>query len=123
MNHKNLIKKTCINACKIQGTRLWSNPVGFAYNGELVRTYTKGGVKYGIIKYPRPVTYGLTPGSPDTIGFHTVDGKPIFTAIEIKTPHDAVRQKQKDFIAMVKSYGGFAGILRKEEDISNILEV
>lgn len=123
LEHTNLVNTTLINANKIPGVRLWSNPCGMGYMGTVVKRYKKNGDTFFVLKNPRLVKYGLTPGSSDTIGFKVVNNKPIFTAIEIKTPGDRLRNKQTNFLTMVGNFGGIAGVLRKEEELYKIIKV
>ena len=123
MNHANLIKQTLKNGNKLPGTRLWSNPVGFGYNGKVIKNWSKNGKRYMVLENPRPVTYGLCPGSLDIIGFHVVENRPVFAAIDAKTPGDNPSPIQKRFIGMISKFNGFAGVLRKEGDLYEIFKI
>ena len=79
--------------------RLWINDNGMAFH------------KIGKDDY-RPFRYGMGKGIADLIGFTLVDGKPIFTAFEVKTKTGRASEEQKNFIAMVRANGGIAGIVR-----------
>ena len=123
--HYNIIASTILEANKIPGVKLWTNPVGLAWNGQIVNQFVRNGKKYTLLENARPVKYGLAPGSCDTIGFKTekISGSiiPRFIGFEIKAGKDTKRPKQKDFIDMVNKYGGIAGVVRKSEDIFNLL--
>jgi hypothetical protein len=121
MNHSNLVNTVLIEANKINGVRLWSNPTGLGYTGTIVSRKRDGGNTYITIKNPRIVKYGLCPGGCDTIGFCEVDGKPVFTGIEIKTGKDIVRPKQKKFIDMLKNNGAIAGIVKSIDDLYKLI--
>jgi hypothetical protein len=121
--HRSLINKTLKIQNKIPGVRLWSNPVGLAYNGRVVETYNKNGKRYMLIENPRHVTYGLCSGSSDIIGFKVDNGKPVFAGVEVKTPGDKRKPKQDSFHKMLINFGGYSGVLRNEDDIYEILNV
>ena len=121
--HRRLVNKALRLQHNIPGVRLWKNPVGFGYNGDVVSTFDKNGKRYLLLENPRPVTYGFCSGSSDIIGFCIKDKKPIFTGIEIKTPGDKRKPKQDDFHNMIISAGGFSGVVRKKEDLYEILGV
>ena len=61
---------------------------------------------------------GLPQGFPDLLycGF---DGQAGF--IEVKRPHGAVREAQRNFIALMRSYGYPAGIARNPEEAIKIV--
>ncbi len=68
----------------------------------------------------RWVRFGVAnPGGSDLIGF-TSTGR--FLAIEVKTEKGTVRPEQVSFIALVRKFGGYAGIARtvdQAKDIAN----
>lgn len=61
---------------------------------------------------------GLPQGFPDLLycGF---DGQAGF--IEVKRPHGAIREAQRNFIALMRGYGYPAGIARSPEDAIEII--
>ena len=63
----------------------------------------------------RPVYVGMK-GTPDLIGYTIVDGRGIYTAIEVKSEIGRVRPEQKMFIDAVIKNGGLAGVARSVED-------
>lgn len=75
-----------------------------------------------------PFKYGPGAGVSDLIGFTEVEitedmigiKVPIFTAFEVKTKTGRASELQENFITMVKSYNGIAGIVRSEEEIEEI---
>ena len=77
---------------------------------------------------PRAIKVG-TPGISDLGGFtselitpdHFGQRVAIYLAIEGKGPHTPTTTEQKDFIAMVRSHGGRAGIARSVEDAARII--
>lgn len=121
--HKRLTDKAVNLQYKIPGVRLWSNPVGFAYNGDNIETYTAKGKRYMLLENPRPVTYGLCSGSSDIVGFKVDNGKPIFAGIEVKTPNDKRKPLQEAFHKMIVGFGGYSGVLRDKHDLYKILNI
>jgi hypothetical protein len=79
------------------------------------------------------VTYGLGVGTSDLVGFQTVDITPamlgqrvaVFVAIEVKRPRARTEpkrlQQQLDFLALVQTHGGRAGLATSFADARNIL--
>lgn len=75
-----------------------------------------------------PFQYGPGAGVSDLVGFTEVEitedmigmKVPVFTAFEVKTKTGRASELQKNFIAMVKSYNGIAGIVKTEEEIEEI---
>lgn len=103
-----------------KGWRLFRNSRGVAYMGKASQV-NGGGV---FIKAPRRVTFGLTDGASDLIGWRPVVitpdmvGQTIaqFAAVECKT--DAYGRTSKDqdnFLEQVSMAGGFAAIAREDK--------
>ena len=77
----------------------------------------------------RPVQFGLARGSADLIGLRTVTITPdmvgqqvaVFTSIEVKTPKGRPTAEQQNWLNMVRSLGGIAGIARSIQDANEIL--
>jgi len=78
----------------------------------------------------RVIRYGVgNPGGSDLIGLHSITITPdmvgkrlaVFTAIEVKTSTGRVSEQQQRFIAMVRNYGGIAGIARSVDDAAKLL--
>jgi hypothetical protein len=77
-----------------------------------------------------PFKYGPGAGVSDLIGFTEIEitedmiGQkvPVFTAFEVKTETGRASELQKNFIAMVQSYNGIAGIVKTEKEIEEIRE-
>jgi len=67
------------------------------------------------------VAYGLAPGSPDLVGWATVDGVARFVAIEVKVPGQKPRADQAHFLATVQAAGGIAGCACSVEEALAIL--
>ncbi len=77
----------------------------------------------------RLIRYGLCEGSSDLIGYypyiitHDDIGRriAIFTAIEVKAQSGKPTQAQLDFIGAVRRDGGIAGIVRSEQQATNLI--
>ena len=77
----------------------------------------------------RPVQFGLARGSADLIGLRTVTITPdmvgqqvaVFTSIEVKTPKGRPTAEQQNWLNMVRSLGGIAGIARSVRDANEIV--
>ncbi len=68
------------------------------------------------------VRYGVaSPGGSDLIGFTPIDGRAIFTAIEVKTKTGRVTPEQQNFIDVIRRAGGIAGIARSPEEARGII--
>lgn len=83
---------------------LWRNSVGVASEWD-ERT---GNV--------RRAAYGLAKGSGDLIGIVRVGKLGRFLSLEIKSPTGAVRPEQITWANLVRSFGGFAAIVRSPEE-------
>jgi len=65
----------------------------------------------------RLVAYGLAVGSADLVGIvMRADGVGVFLAIEVKDDRGVVRPEQEKWIALVRRYGGVAGVARSVAD-------
>lgn len=126
-SHYNIRSQTLIIANKYSNVKLWANPVGFGYLGEIVREYKLGIDNYIVLKNPRRLTFGLPKGSADTIGFkiETIAGKkvPRFCAFEIKSRKDRPRPSQAKFLEMIRRSGGIAGLVRAPADLHRLLSL
>lgn len=105
-----LTNKTRIEASKL-GYRLFRNNVGMFY--------TENGT---------PVMCGLCKGSSDLIGWREIIvtsdmvGKrmAVFTAFEIKSGKDRLKEEQKTFLNAVGKAGGIISVVRDEQDVHAI---
>lgn len=83
------------------------------------------------IQNARPVEYGLTNGASDLIGWRqriitsAMVGTPIaqFAAGEVKVPGAPLPEHQGNFIDVVNSFGGIAGVVRSPDDARRLFEV
>lgn len=75
------------------------------------------------------VRYGLCVGSSDLIGWRRVIVQPHhvgsqiaqFTAIELKSETGKLTKEQKQFIALVQTWGGLAGVARSVEEALSLV--
>lgn len=78
----------------------------------------------------RLVTFGLSPGSPDLIGWKTIIVTPemvgsslaVFCGIEIKTPKGVVRADQQHWLNRLGVSGGISGVARSIDDVLQLLD-
>ena len=87
---------------------LWRNSTGTAshLNPHTNRTTT--------------VRYGLAVGSSDLVGILSPAGR--FIALEIKTATGRVRPEQAQWLALVRSRGGFAAVVRSVDEARAAIE-
>lgn len=88
---------------RTQGLVLWRNNVGVA--------------RYGLNNARGVVKYGLCDGSSDLIGILKMpDGLGRFIALEVKTDSGERTDKQVLFMDLVRQLGGFAAVVRSEDE-------
>ena len=81
------------------------------------------------LKHARVIDAGFCKGSSDLIGFTTVEITPdmvgqkiaVFTAVEVKTKKGRPSKEQLNFIKLIRTFGGRAGIARSIEDAQKII--
>jgi len=77
----------------------------------------------------RPIQFGLARGSADLIGIKQVTitpdmvGQTIgqFVSLEVKTPTGRVTPQQRNWLTMVRKFGGLAGVVRSIRDADDFL--
>jgi hypothetical protein len=101
--------------------RLFNNPVGTGWQGELVGRQGE----LTVLRNARRVNYGLVTGSPDLIGWQSMDinGQRVarFVGLEIKTDRGRPSPEQTKFINVINSSGGRAGIARNIDEALDVL--
>ena len=125
MKESKLLKKIHIDFVD-ENTRLFRNNVGTAFQGK--HSFLEDGGL--LLQYPRRIKFGLCIGSSDIIGFKSIkitedmvgQNVAVFTALEIKGDSGKVTNDQSDFLNMVDTMGGLAGIVRTPEDAAWILK-
>ena len=85
---------------------LWRNSAGIAEHTDRRGRSTK-------------VPYGLCKGAADLIGIIKPSGR--FLAIEVKTTRGKLRPEQANFLRLVESSGGVAGVARSVEEAHAIV--
>lgn len=109
-------KEIMLASGKIPTLRLFRNPNGVAFHGEVI---IENPPVITLRNYRR-VSYGLVPGSGDDIGWQTITitpdmvGKKIaqFVSVEEKTKTGRAREDQENWRLQVNSAGGKAVIIR-----------
>lgn len=86
----------------LDGCRFWRNDVG---EGTIVRS---GGRK----EYVR---YGLSPGSPDLVGYIVAGGRALFAGVEVKGARGTVSEEQRLWHGVVTRDGGLVVVARSVE--------
>lgn len=108
---------------------MFLNPVGNGVTGSKIVNISKPGpvmLQPGdiVIRKGRRVSFGLSKGSSDLIGWRTVIitadmvGKPFaqFTGLEVKTAKGRPSDEQVSFMDALRAAGGCAGIVRSAKD-------
>jgi hypothetical protein len=70
--------------------------------------------------HPRRVHVGFN-GLSDLIGWRTLDGRALFSAIEVKRPGERPTAQQLAFLEAVQRFGGLAGTASSADDARRIL--
>lgn len=114
--------------------RLFRNNVGSFYTGKIERVRSPGvvSVKPGdvVIRNARIVDCGLQEGSGDLIGWKSIEVTPdmvgqrvaVFASIEVKAAGGRVSPAQKNWLDVVRGFGGLAGVAKSPEDAAAALE-
>lgn len=132
MKELNLMKLIQLELGKLQNVRLFRNNTGQAWQGTQKQFINEGGRRKLILYDPRPIDAGLCEGSSDLIGWTTIEvtqemvGKKIavFTALEVKNEIKSVASaKQINFLTVIRSMGGFAGLARSTDEAQRLLGV
>jgi hypothetical protein len=82
-------------------------------------------------KTGRMIPFGLSPGSPDLVGWKIVEITPdmvgmqvaVFCGIEIKTPTGRLRADQAHWLQRLDDSGGIAGVARSIDEALSLLTV
>lgn len=122
---KSLLNKTLVELSKFD-CRLFRNNTGMGWVGKIIGRKT---VEKITLAFPRPLRAGLCKGSPDLVGWTTIEILPemvgkkvaIFTAIEAKTESTITSKEQKNFIKQVKKNGGIAGVFYNPTESKDII--
>lgn len=119
MSEMNLLRSILL-ACSRGPTRLFRQNVGQGWVGQS-RRFSRAEtvvVQPGdvLIRNARPLQAGLCEGSSDLIGWTQRDGRAVFTAVEVKAERGRVTDGQRQFIDVVSSAGGIAGVVRSVDE-------
>lgn len=130
--HSNVQKSIQLEANKMPGVKLWSNPIGLGWvanpDPRKTKKYTKNGKRYVLLENPYPVKFGLCKGSLDLIGFKVECVNdfeiPRFICIDAKTDaHPNYSPEQENYHDMVIKSGGIAGKLKKASGVADLLSM
>lgn len=116
-------KLSALEASRL-GARLFRYQVGLAWVGEIIAKTTE----MIVLKNPRPFKAGVV-GVSDSIGFTPVkittemvgQTVAVFLAVEDKGGKGRRTKEQADFITLVRSFGGRAGVARNDDDVAAIV--
>jgi hypothetical protein len=106
-----LLKAIQIRATTL-GWRVFRNNVSLAWVGQAI--HVKGQPRTILLRQARRLKTGLCVGSADLIGW---DNLGRFVALEVKTWKGKATEEQLNFIAAVNRAGGYARIVRSEQDL------
>lgn len=110
----------------------WRNNTAMGWAGKMVRGTGKPiyvGPHDVVVRNAYPVKAGLCEGSSDIICIKKVlitpdmVGQTIgqFGAVEVKVPRAKPTAKQQQFLSVINSLGGLAGVARSEEEALTVL--
>lgn len=68
----------------------------------------------------RAVRHGLVKGASDIVGWYSVGGRAIFTAIEIKRAGEKARPEQMRFLQAVVRAGGIGAVVRDVGELPKV---
>jgi hypothetical protein len=68
-----------------------------------------------VLRAARPLHAGAK-GLLDLVGWTMIDGRPVYTEIEVKTAIGRIRPEQSQRIEMLGSHGVITGVVRSEEE-------
>lgn len=119
MNETTILQRIRLAIGRIKSVKLFRNNCGQAWMGKVIRK-TADTVT---IQNPRPVQFGLHPGSADLIGWQTIEIMPehvgqklaVFTSIEVKTDTGIVKPDQENWQQQVLAAGGRAFVARSDK--------
>jgi hypothetical protein len=106
------------------GTRLFRQQVALSWMGQIVAR-TPDTIT---LLHPRALKVGA-PGISDFAGIHAIEVTEdllgarvgVYVAIEAKGPRGRVTPEQRNFLAMIQSLGGRAGIARSVAEASDVI--
>lgn len=114
------------------GARLFRQNSGMAWAGVAAKYHRRQQIWVDagdvIVKSARPFHAGIT-GMSDLGGWMTVEVTPemvgtkvaVYVAGEVKTEDGKPTSDQKHFMAAVRKAGGYAGVIRNEDDLTKLL--
>lgn len=133
------IQREIMLAASNAGMTIWRNNTGTAWQGNKMMLrdaiiILPSGQQIRIdravlLQNPRPVSFGLCPGSSDLIGIRPLVigdehlGQRIaqFVALEVKAKGKKPTEKQQQFLEFVEQRGGVSAIIRGVSDLEDYL--
>jgi hypothetical protein len=114
MSESNVLASIRLCLGKLPQVRAWRNSSGALYDSD------RRLIKFGLGMDAR---HGI--GSSDLIGFVVVLGIARFLAVEVKAPgartEPQLLERQRNFVAMVRASGGYAGFAECDQDAIDIV--
>lgn len=109
------------------GVRLFRQDCGVAWHGK-VASQSVGRV---VLEYPRRIAYGLCPGSPDLVGWKSIEITPemvgqrvaVFAGLEVKTARGKTSEAQRRFLDAAQAAGALAGVVTDQDQALEVLEL
>jgi hypothetical protein len=125
MNEANVQASGRVTASKC-GATTFRNNVGGAWSGRKVKTLPNGDI---VLRGSRWITFGLTEGSGDTVGWvsKTITPEMVgdqiaqFLSLEYKTKTGRASKKQINWHDVVINAGGLSGFARCDDDVRQII--
>ena len=125
MNPETNAMKRMLLACSQAGATLFRHNVGLGWSGRLI----SHSPEKTVLANARPLHAGLQKGAGDLIGWKTITITPdmvgkkiaVFSSVEAKTKSGAITDEQVNWINVVRSAGGFAGVARNEDQAIQII--
>lgn len=121
MSEAEALARIALRAGGLRSCRLFRNTVGTGWQGSRVPD-----TRHGVVALlnPRFVTFGLTPDSPDLVGWRSVVvtnemvGATVaqFVGGEVKTRTGKLSDGQRRFLRALRDAGGFASVWRDDPD-------
>lgn len=116
MKEGGLIREILLATTQGNTCRLFRQNTGQGWQGRILE---HTGARL-VLANPRPLHAGLCPGSPDLVGWKTVEITPdmvgqrvaIFTGLEVKTPNARLTKQQGQFLKILREFGGIGEEIR-----------
>jgi hypothetical protein len=116
--HEEIVDQVILDWSGLDRGRIFKNHQGTAWIGKPMQTTKKDAI---ILKYPQKITFGMSPGSSDLIGWEMICiGEyivPLICSIEVKTKASPkLTDEQINWLNNIKEIGGRAYVARETDD-------